>query len=108
MALDFSKYEDRQRFYHSKKWKAVRELKLDKDTLCEDCLKKGKLTSGYHVHHIESLETSPHKCLRLDNLQTLCHECHSKYTAEEMGWIKESLGRVVNSKWKIDISKFKR
>ena len=71
-------------FYSSGAWKAVRELAKQRDHyLCVDCFRAGKITPAEEVHHIIPLTpqnvNDPMVALRLDNLKSLCRECHKKY-----------------------------
>lgn len=71
-------------FYSSGAWKAVRELAKQRDHyLCVDCFRAGKITPAEEVHHIIPLTAQnvndPMVALRLDNLKSLCRECHKKY-----------------------------
>ena len=71
-------------FYSSGAWKKVRELAKQRDHyLCVDCLRAGKITPAEEVHHIIQLNPQnihdPNITLRLDNLKSLCRECHKRY-----------------------------
>lgn len=67
-----------QRFYNSSVWKRVKGLRLMLDNgLCQECLKKGILTKATTVHHKEELKQEWGKRLDLDNLESLCHNCHN-------------------------------
>ena len=68
------------RFYHSKQWKRARRLALRRDYYtCADC--DGRANE---VHHI--IELTPENIndinitLNLNNLMSLCHDCHKKRT----------------------------
>jgi len=109
MAFDFTNKKDRQKFYGSKEWQAIREIVLQRDPLCVHCLKKDKHTHSYAVDHIIPLEDAPGRCLLLSNLQGLCGACHSrKSVLENNAWTAEGKGDIVNKQWNIDLSKFKR
>ncbi|EPR12488.1 hypothetical protein [Ruminiclostridium papyrosolvens] len=82
MAQEFSKA-----FYNSKEWKKCRKsyIKTVKG-LCETCLSKGTIKTGYIVHHTIKLTpdninnpdiTLNHELLRYD-----CLECHN---TDELG-----------------------
>lgn len=78
MAQDFSRA-----FYKSSAWRMCRDSYLrSKGGLCEDCLKRGIVTSGAEVHHIEELTPdnigNPAVTLNWSNLRLLCHACHMK------------------------------
>lgn len=76
MAREFSKA-----FYKSKEWKKARDYVFNRDNgLCQDCLKKGKLTPGKEVHHKVFLTplniNDPDITLNENNLILLCKDCH--------------------------------
>jgi 5-methylcytosine-specific restriction endonuclease McrA len=94
---NFKDYKDRQKFYRSKLWYEAREYKIKMNPICEECLKKGIITPAYAVDHIIALKDSPELYITLTNLRSLCKSCHSKKTAEEMGWKKEYDGKLLNN-----------
>lgn len=54
-------------------WRKVRAVKLAQNPVCESC--------GYPadtVHHIQPVEKYPDLRLAIDNLMSLCRECHEK------------------------------
>lgn len=77
MAREFAK-----KFYHSKEWKRIRDIAFERDKgLCQKCLiEKGEHVPGEEVHHMIWLRPSnindPNITLNLDNLITLCKDCH--------------------------------
>ena len=75
-------------FYHSGAWKAVRRRALIRDgCTCRFCGARAE-----EVDHIKELTpdniTDRSVSLNLDNLQSLCHECHTKKTMADKGIIK--------------------
>lgn len=89
-------------FYSSGAWKHVRELAKKRDHyLCVDCLREGKVTPAEEVHHIIPLTPEnigdPMIALRLDNLKSLCRECHKKYDPKRVQkrYKVDEFGRVV-------------
>ncbi|MEW4354427.1 HNH endonuclease [Streptococcus pneumoniae] len=81
--IDVSTRESRNKFYHSREWRKTRKMVLERDHFeCQWCKEEGKVTterdSVLEVDHIEELEYHPDKALDIDNLRTLCHECHNK------------------------------
>ena len=75
--------QSRKWFYNSKEWRTVRQQALHRDHFtCAYC--KGRATE---VHHIIELNDKnihdPKVSLNLDNLQSLCHECHRQITMNE-------------------------
>ena len=70
--------KERKKFYNSRAWKIVREKALARDNyLCQRCLKDSKLSKADVVHHIKPIETHWKLRLVLDNLESLCHDCHN-------------------------------
>jgi len=79
----FSQRAKFQRFYQSEKWKRTRLITLAESPLCEMCLVSGVTSPAVHVDHIIPLSEDYSKKLNYDNLQSLCHSCHSKKTKRE-------------------------
>ena len=68
--------EELGKFYKSKLWQKVRENALRRDNyLCVNCGRPAEV-----VHHIEHLSLAnvddPNVSLNLNNLKSLCSECH--------------------------------
>jgi 5-methylcytosine-specific restriction endonuclease McrA len=51
--------------------------------LCEDGASKGITTLAAEVHHVESLASRPKKALDLENVRSLCRDCHRAYGRKE-------------------------
>ena len=74
---------ERQAIYSSTTWKQLRETKLRQKPLCECCLKQGIIKVAQDVHHVISFMSTSNPVERdrlaydLDNLQSLCRECHN-------------------------------
>ncbi len=69
-------------WYASTTWRRLRRIVLERDAgLCKAC---GCATgeSG-HVDHIEPHRGDWERFTTVENLQVLCHECHSKKTVRE-------------------------
>ena len=65
-------------FYHSSEWRAVRLQVLERDGyLCQPCKRAGRITPAKTVDHIEPLRTNWSRRLDLDNLETICRQCHN-------------------------------
>lgn len=81
MAKDFSKA-----FYNSAKWKKCRKAYLSVYPYCNRCASLGIVEPAVHVHHKIYLTqeniTNPDITLNWDNLEGLCHNCH---TQEHLG-----------------------
>ena len=69
-------------FYQSRKWRTLRALKLQKDPLCEECMRKGMLIPAQMVDHIIPINKDGAP-LDLNNLQSLCNHCHAVKTARD-------------------------
>lgn len=72
-----------QRFYHSRAWRECRTaFASSRGGLCERCLAKGLYSPGEAVHHKVRLTADnindPMITLNWDNLELLCHECHTE------------------------------
>jgi len=71
-------------FYKSKVWRQARTAALVRDHyLCVRCLQLNDATKRRRprpavlVHHIKPLEQYPELALELDNLESLCADCHN-------------------------------
>lgn len=85
-------YKESKPFYHTAAWKRVRAAALMRDNgMCQACM--DRLRAGYGirprraemVHHIIPLEERPDLALDLNNLRSLCNECHAKEHPEKGG-----------------------
>lgn len=66
-----------QGFYGKGAWKRARLQALTRDHwLCQECLRHRRFRNAVEVHHIKPLEQFPELGLELDNLESLCRECH--------------------------------
>lgn len=67
-------------FYRRAAWRRVRMQALKRDRFqCVWCREEGKLvTKRLEVDHIKELEQYPELAYELDNLRTLCRDCHNK------------------------------
>lgn len=78
----YDKYQRDKRaelFYKSRAWVAARRRALMRDNyLCQECLKQRRITRADIVHHKIELKEDWSKRLRLDNLVSLCAECHNR------------------------------
>lgn len=71
-------------FYSSKEWRRLRAAKISANSLCEQCLKRGRMVKANTADHIQPIVDRPDLALRWENLQSLCHRCHSSKTASEV------------------------
>lgn len=65
-------------------WRRVRHLKLVSDPYCQNHLRLGVQAIATQVHHIRPFKGKQDP-LRLDinNLQSVCAECHARLSAQE-------------------------
>lgn len=65
--------------YSSKSWTRKSDnIKRRDGYLCQECLRRGKVTTADHVHHINPTETHNALSWDNDNLVSLCLSCHNK------------------------------
>ena len=62
-------------------WQRLRASVLDREPLCRYCLARGQVVVATDVDHVSG-DPSDNS---MDNLQPLCHECHSRKTQADMG-----------------------
>lgn len=62
------------------RWRKIRRIQLQRHPLCVHCAELGKATEATQVDHIDWQQPDNH---HWDNLQSLCHSCHSKKTARD-------------------------
>ena len=60
-------------------WKRTRDAFLEEHPFCEICRSEGRIVQADTVHHI--LPISEGGSNEWDNLQALCHTCHSRLHA---------------------------
>jgi 5-methylcytosine-specific restriction protein A len=72
-------------WYWSEQWDAIRRAQLNRQPLCEECLRRGEITPAKVVDHITPHRGSWELFVDPDNLQSLCKSCHDRKTAKEDG-----------------------
>lgn len=96
------------RFYHSRAWQRARQMALTRDHyLCQVCYRQGRVTPARTVHHIVHIKDNWDKRLDLDNLETICLECHNQEHPEKGAKNKEQVLRRYKQRHRNDIFKFK-
>lgn len=61
-------------------WQRVRADVLSREPLCRHCAARGLVVPATDVDHMNGADDN-----RLESLQPLCHECHSRKTARDQG-----------------------
>ena len=61
-------------------WQRVRADVLMREPLCRHCAARGLVVPATDVDHMNGADDN-----RLESLQPLCHECHSRKTARDQG-----------------------
>ena len=73
---------DGKNIYHGYRWKKLRHAYAEKNPLCEHCLRYDILTPVAVVDHVHEIEDGGEP-YDYDNLQSLCHSCHNRKSAQE-------------------------
>ena len=82
------RYEKYQRDPEARKrygsaWRVIRARYAAEHPFCEMCLAEGRYTPTEHIHHIKPLtQGGTHE---ESNLKALCHSCHSRAHATDIG-----------------------
>lgn len=79
---DYDRYQRSKesfRKYHSGTWAKLRCMKLQRQPLCELCMKEHRYIQATLVHHILPLTEGGTNAS--DNLMSLCGPCHSRLHA---------------------------
>src|SRR3990172_9588656 len=74
---------ERQRLYNTARWRSIRVAQLARDPWCAECLRANIYTEATDVDHLERHEGDPVSFFA-GKLQSLCHACHSRKTAQEV------------------------
>lgn len=67
------------------RWRRLRERFLSEHPLYAECLKQGRAVPATDVDHIRPHKGNEDLMWDEENLQALCHACHSRKTAAEDG-----------------------
>ena len=62
------------------KWQKLRASVLACEPLCRHCTARGLVVRATDVDHMNGADDN-----RIESLQPLCHECHSRKTAKDHG-----------------------
>lgn len=81
----------RAQAYNNTAWRKMRDTYMKEHPICEECLKKGKVTPAEDIHHRKSPfrggEVNYGLLLDYDNLMALCKDCHGEIHAKQQGHI---------------------
>lgn len=70
----------RREAYNRTEWRKLRNIFIQQHPLCEECLKRGKVTPASDIHHIRSPfqggEINDALLMDENNLMALCKDCH--------------------------------
>lgn len=64
---------------YGRRWRRLRAAVLASEPLCAECARRGVVTMATDVHHIVAKRDGGADTL--ENLEPLCHACHSRITA---------------------------
>ncbi len=81
--IDKERLRENGKFYCGAVWRKFRLVCLATNPLCMQCMKHGVVTVATDCHHIKDRRTYPTLALDPTNIESLCHSCHSKLTAQE-------------------------
>ncbi|PTJ01821.1 HNH endonuclease [Staphylococcus simulans] len=102
MDIKYSDVDDRKRFYKTSEWRNLRQQRLCIDNYeCQWCKEKGKVVTDKDtrlvVHHKKELKDRPDLALDIDNLVTVCFECHEKH--HDRNIYKKEKNKWSNDEW---------
>jgi len=64
-------------------WRKLSERIRKDRPLCEHCLTKGKVWPATECHHKIKIADAPHLRLDIDNIMSVCSECHRELEEKE-------------------------
>lgn len=73
----------RRKLYDTSRWRKLRNLKINSDPLCEECLRNDRITGAEEIDHIQPHKGNSDLFFDYKNLQSLCKSCHSSKTMRE-------------------------
>jgi len=71
-----------RKWYRLARWLALRDLMLQVDPFCRQCLREGRKVLTAEIDHIVPHEGVASRFWDAGNLQGLCKSCHSKKTRD--------------------------
>ena len=103
---DWTDYKQRNKFYCSREWRALRALKLSIQKTCEFCSTEERPVPATEVHHLDEVQDNPTDRLLLSNCKSTCKKCHSRETYEThmKGAYKRSIDIIpYRNKWNLKL-----
>jgi 5-methylcytosine-specific restriction protein A len=82
--LTYERDPERQGLYNTTAWQRIRQAQLANQPWCAVCLRTNIYTPAIDVDHITPHRGDPAK-FYAGPFQSLCHACHSRKTAQEVG-----------------------
>ena len=73
-------------FYGSVRWQKTRRMKLNVNPMCERCDPITSASVAVEVHHLIPLLVRPDLGLSLENLESLCTDCHHRIDRMTPRW----------------------
>ena len=81
-AIKTDRQKMRAKAYATPLWKKMRNTYMSEHPICEECLKRGKVTPAEDIHHIRSPfkgnEVNYDLLYGYENLMAVCKQCHQK------------------------------
>ncbi len=69
-------------FYHTQRWRKLRQLVLKSNPLCVECTKHKRITIATVADHIQPVRLGG-ETWDINNLQGLCESCHNIKSSKE-------------------------
>jgi 5-methylcytosine-specific restriction protein A len=69
-----------RRWYHTARWRRLRQLVLSEEPLCVDCIKEDRIEASTDVDHEIPHRGDEELFWSRENLHGRCHSCHSRKT----------------------------
>lgn len=90
--------------YKLKRWRQLRAYQLQREPLCQNCLRSGFIKEAEVVDHIKPHKGNRGLFFKKSNLRSLCWSCHSatKQQEENNGYASgadENGDPFINSHW---------
>lgn len=73
----------RHAMYLKPEWKRLRATQLLREPWCRECAKRGRRVRATDVDHVIPHDGNEQLFTDKNNLQSLCHACHSRKTMAE-------------------------